>query len=77
MNSLNITNYKPKDFVDFQAYLLRYYNVEIENGTLKANQPQTNRHYYTYNQHLLNQVTFLRWFCNVKELFEYPQTTGQ
>ena len=25
---------------------------------------------------LLNQVASLRWFCNVKELFEYPQTTG-
>ena len=41
-------------------------------GTLKANWTLTNKHYYTYNQHLLNQVAFLRWFCNVKELFEYP-----
>ena len=30
MNTLNITNFKPTDFIDFQAYLLRYYNVEIE-----------------------------------------------
>jgi len=30
MNTTNITNYKPKDFAELLAYLLRYYNVEIE-----------------------------------------------
>ena len=30
MKTSNITNYKPKDFAEFQAYLLKSYNVEIE-----------------------------------------------
>ena len=57
MNTSNITNYKPKDFAEF-----------LREGILKANRTQTNRHYYTYNQHLLNQVTFLRQSCNANEL---------
>ena len=60
MNTSNITNYKPKDFAELLGVSVKTLQRWDREGTLKANQPQTNRHYYTYNHHLLNQVVFLR-----------------
>lgn len=52
MNTSNITNYKPKDFAEFQVYLLRQLQRWDREGTLKANRTPTNRRYYTYDQYL-------------------------
>ena len=60
MNTSNITNYKPKDFAELLGVSVKTLQRWDREGTLKANRAQTNRHYYTYNHHLLNQVSFLR-----------------
>jgi putative resolvase len=68
MNTSNIKNYKPKDFAELLGVSVKTLQRWDREGTLKANRPQTYRHYYTYNHHLLDQVAFLRYFCNAKEL---------
>ena len=60
MKTTNLTNYMPKDFAELLGVSVKTLQRWDIKGTLKANQPQTNRHYYTYNQHLLNQLAFLR-----------------
>ena len=60
MNITNIINYKLKDFAKLLGVSVKILYRWDRKGTLKANRTQTNRHYYTYNQHLLNQVAFLR-----------------
>ena len=60
MNTSNIINFKPKDFAELLGISVKIlWNWDRE-GTLKANRTQTNWHYYTYNQRILNQVAFLR-----------------
>ena len=71
MNTSNITNYKPKDFAELLGVSVKILYRWDREETLKANRTLT-----LTNKYLLNQVAFLRWFCNVKELFEYPQITG-
>lgn len=52
MNTSNITNYKPKDFVELLGVSVKTLQCWDGEGTLKANRTPTNRRYYTYDQYL-------------------------
>ena len=52
MNTSNITNYKPKDFVELLGVSVKTLKCWDGEGTLKANRTPTNRRYYTYDQYL-------------------------
>ena len=52
MNTLNITNYKPKDFAELLGVSVKTLQRWDREGTLKANRTPTNRRYYTYDQYL-------------------------
>ena len=52
MNTLNITNYKPKDFAELLGVSVKILQRWDREGTLKANRTPTDRRYYTYNQYL-------------------------
>ena len=53
MNTLNITNYKPKDFAALLGVSVKILYRWDREETLKANRTLTNKY-------LLNQVAFLR-----------------
>ena len=52
MNTLNITNYKPKDFAELLGVSVKTLQRWDREGTLKANRTPTDRRYYTYDQYL-------------------------
>ena len=49
MNISNITNYKPKDFVELLGISVKTLERWDTEGTLKASQNQTNRHCYIHD----------------------------
>ena len=55
MNTLNITNYKPKDFAALLGVSVKILYRWDREETLKANRTLT-----LTNKYLLNQVAFLR-----------------
>ncbi len=63
------------NYSEILAYMLAI-DDELEEAFYQRNDVTYFYGHCTYDQYLLNQVAFLRWFCNVKELFEYPQITG-
>ena len=52
MNTLNITNYKLKDFAELLGVSVKTLQRWDREGTLKANRTPTDRRYYTYDQYL-------------------------
>lgn len=52
MNTLNITNYKPKDFAELLGVSVKTLQRWDRDGILKANRTPTDRRYYTYDQYL-------------------------
>ena len=52
MNTLSITNYKPKDFSKLLGVSVLTLQRWDNNGILKAHRTPTNRRYYTYDQYL-------------------------
>ena len=52
MNTLNITNYKPKDFAELLGVSVKTLQRWDREETLKANRTPTDRRYYTYDQYL-------------------------
>lgn len=52
MNTLNITNYKPKDFAELLGVSVKTLQRWDREGILKSNRTPTNRRYYTYDQYL-------------------------
>ena len=52
MNTLNNTNYKPKDFAELLGVSVKTLQRWDREGTLKANRTPTDRRYYTYEQYL-------------------------
>ena len=52
MNTLNITNYKPKHFAELLGVSVKTLQRWDREGTLKANRTPIDRRYYTYNQYL-------------------------
>ena len=52
MNTLNITNYKPKDFAELLGVLVKTLQRWDRDGIWKANRTPTDRRYYTYDQYL-------------------------
>ena len=52
MNTLNITNYKPKDFAELLGVSVKTLQRWDREGILKANRTPTDRRYYTYDQYL-------------------------
>ena len=62
MNTSNITNYKPKDFAELLGVSVKILYRWDREETLKANRTLT-----LTNKYLLNQVAFLRRFCNVQK----------
>ena len=52
MNTLNITNYKPKDFAELLGVSVKTLQRCDRNGIWKANRTPTDRRYYTYDQYL-------------------------
>ena len=60
MNTSNITNYKPKDFVELLGVSVKTLQRRDREGTLKANRTPTDRRYYTYDQISTIQGTKIR-----------------
>ena len=52
MNTLNITNYKPKEFAKLLNVSVKTLQRWDREKTLIANRTLTNRRYYTYDQYL-------------------------
>ena len=52
MNTLKITNYKPKDFAELLGVSVKTLQRWDREGILKANRTPTDRRYYTYDQYL-------------------------
>ena len=52
MNTLNITNYKPKDFAELLGVSVKTLQRWDREGILKAKRTPTDRRYYTYDQYL-------------------------
>lgn len=52
MNTLNITNYKPKDFAELLGVLVKTLQRWDRDGIWKANRTPTDRRYYTFDQYL-------------------------
>ncbi len=52
MNTLNITNYKPKEFAELLNVSVKMLQRWDREKTLVANRTPTNRRYYTYDQYL-------------------------
>ena len=52
MNTLNITNYKPKDFAELLGVSVKTLQRWDREGILKANRTPSDRRYYTYDQYL-------------------------
>ena len=52
MNTLNITNYKPKDFAELLGVSVKTLQRWDRDEILKANRTPTDRRYYTYDQYL-------------------------
>ena len=52
MNTLNITNYKPKEFAELLNVTVKTLQRWDREKTLVANRTPTNRRYYTYDQYL-------------------------
>ena len=52
MNTLNITNYKPKDFAGLFGVSVKTSQRWDREETLKANRTPTDWRYYTYDQYL-------------------------
>ena len=52
MNTLNITNYKPKEFAKLLNVSVKTLQRWDREKTLIANRTPTNRRYYTYDQYL-------------------------
>ena len=52
MNTLNITNYKPKDFAELLGVSVKTLQRWDREDILKANRTPTDRRYYTYDQYL-------------------------
>ena len=52
MNTLNIINYKPKDFAELLGVSVKTLQRWDRDGILKANRTPTDRRYYTYDQYL-------------------------
>ena len=50
MNTLNIANYKPKDFAELLGVSVKTLQRWDREGTLKANRTPTDRRYYTYRK---------------------------
>ena len=56
MNTLNITNYKPKEFAKLLNVSVKTLQRWDREKTLIANRTPTNRRYYTYDQYLQFKV---------------------
>ena len=52
MNTINIKNDKPKNFVELLGVSVKTLQHWDRDGILKANRTLTDRRYYTYNQYL-------------------------
>lgn len=52
MNTLNNTNYKPKDFAELLGISVKTLQRWDREGILKANRTPTDRRYYTCEQYL-------------------------
>ena len=52
MNTINIKNYKPKDFAELLGVSVKTLQRWDKDGILKANRTPTDRRYYTYDQYL-------------------------
>ena len=52
MNTLNITNYKPKNFAELLGVLVKTLQRWDRDGIWKANRTPTDRRYYTFDQYL-------------------------
>ena len=52
MNTLNITNYKPKEFAKLLNVSVKTLQRWDREKTLTVNRTPTNRRYYTYEQYL-------------------------
>ncbi len=52
MNTINITNYKPKDFAELLGVSVKTLQRWDRDGILKASRTPTDRRYYTYDQYL-------------------------
>lgn len=52
MNTSNITNYKPKDFVNLIGVLVKTLQRWNRDNILKSYRTPTDRRYYTYEQYL-------------------------
>lgn len=52
MNTKNIINYKPKDFVELLGVSVKTLQRWDRDGVLKANRTPTDRRYDTYDQYL-------------------------
>ena len=52
MNTLNITNYKPKAFAELIGVSVKTLQRWDREGILKTNRTPTDRRYYTYDQYL-------------------------
>lgn len=64
MNTLNITNYKPKDFSELLGVSVKTLQRWDREGVLKSNRTPTDRRYYIYDQYL----QFIRKYKNqIKE----------
>ena len=68
MNTLNITNYKPKDFAKLLGVSVKTLQRWDREGILKANRTPTNRRYYTYDQYLqfegINAIEIIKQIIN-------------
>ena len=73
MNTLNITNYKPKDFAELLGVSVKTLQRWDREGILKANRTPTDRRYYTYDQYLqfkgMNSSGFSKAVLQCKRLY--------
>ena len=66
MNTLSITNYKPKDFAELLGISVKTLQRWDREGILKANRTPTDRRYYTYDQYFMCSPAGCMDFVSIK-----------